>query len=53
MGEYEFLIYERLDEGRVGRVLLNRPETRNAQGRRVGVEVGRGLGDTSWMGECD
>ena len=39
MGEYEFLIYERLDEGRIVRILLNRPDTRNAQSRGLLVEL--------------
>jgi enoyl-CoA hydratase len=39
MGDYEFLIYERLDEGRVVRILLNRPGTRNAQSRGLLVEL--------------
>jgi enoyl-CoA hydratase/carnithine racemase len=31
MAEYEFLTYETLDEGRIARIMLNRPEARNAQ----------------------
>jgi enoyl-CoA hydratase len=31
MAEYEFLTYESLDEGRIVRIMLNRPEARNAQ----------------------
>ena len=31
MAEYEFLTYETLDDGRIARIMLNRPEARNAQ----------------------
>ena len=30
MPDYQFVTYELLDEGRVARILLNRPEARNA-----------------------
>ncbi len=39
MPEYEFLQFERLDEGRVVRILLDRPDTRNAQNRGLLVEL--------------
>ncbi|HKA05095.1 MAG TPA: enoyl-CoA hydratase, partial [Acidimicrobiales bacterium] len=39
MSEYKFVTYEKLDEGRVARILLNRPETRNAQSRGLLVEL--------------
>jgi enoyl-CoA hydratase len=39
MADYEFLTYEELDEGRIVRILLNRPETRNAQNRGMLVEL--------------
>jgi enoyl-CoA hydratase len=39
MPEYEFLKYETHDEGRVVRILLNRPEARNAQNRGMLVEL--------------
>jgi enoyl-CoA hydratase len=39
MPEYKYLTYEELDEGKVARVLLNRPETRNAQNRGLLVEL--------------
>ena len=39
MPEYEFVIYEELEEGRVVRILLNRPDTRNAQNRGMLVEL--------------
>jgi enoyl-CoA hydratase len=31
VSDYEFVTYETLDEGRIARVMLNRPEARNAQ----------------------
>jgi len=37
--EYRFLLYETLDDGRVVRILLNRPEARNAQNRGLLVEL--------------
>ena len=39
MPDYEFVSYEQLEEGRVARILLNRPETRNAQNRGMLVEL--------------
>src|SRR5437879_10545211 len=39
MPEYQFLKYETHDEGRVVRILLNRPEVRNAQNRGMLVEL--------------
>ena len=33
MSEYRFLRYEPLDDGRIVRILLDRPDTRNAQNR--------------------
>jgi enoyl-CoA hydratase len=36
---YEFLVYETLDEGRIARIMLNRPEARNAQNRGMLVEL--------------
>jgi enoyl-CoA hydratase len=37
--EYQFLLYEPLDDGRIVRILLNRPEARNAQNRGLLVEL--------------
>ena len=37
--DYVFVSYELLDEGRVARIMLNRPETRNAQNRGMLVEL--------------
>lgn len=39
MSDYEFLTYEPLDEGTIVRILLNRPDTRNAQNRGLLVEL--------------
>jgi enoyl-CoA hydratase len=39
MPEYEFVKYESFDEGRIVRILLNRPEARNAQNRGMLVEL--------------
>ena len=45
MGEYRYVTYEKLSEGRVVRILLNRPETRNAQSRGMLVELGEAFGE--------
>jgi enoyl-CoA hydratase len=37
--EYEFLLYESLDDGQIVRILLDRPEARNAQNRGMLVEL--------------
>ena len=39
MAEYEFVTYELLDEGRVARIMLNRPDQRNAQSRGLLVDL--------------
>ncbi len=39
MPEYEFVQYESLEGGRIIRILLNRPDTRNAQNRGMLVEL--------------
>src|SRR5580658_448173 len=39
MPEFKFLLYESFDEGRIVRILLNRPATRNAQSRGLLVEL--------------
>lgn len=39
MGEYKYVTYETLDEGRIARIMLNRPETRNAQNRGLLVDL--------------
>jgi enoyl-CoA hydratase len=37
--DYRFVTYEKLDEGRIARILLNRPEARNAQNRGMLIEL--------------
>jgi enoyl-CoA hydratase len=39
MPDYTFVLYETLDEGRIARIMLNRPEARNAQTRGLLVEL--------------
>src|ERR1017187_7213681 len=39
MPEYEFVKYESLEGGRIVRILLNRPDTRNAQNRGMLVDL--------------
>jgi enoyl-CoA hydratase len=39
MSDYAFVLYETLDEGRIARIMLNRPEARNAQNRGLLVEL--------------
>jgi enoyl-CoA hydratase len=39
VSEYEYVTYETLDEGRIARIMLNRPEARNAQNRGMLVEL--------------
>lgn len=39
MGDYQFLQYETHDEGAIVRILLDRPEARNAQNRGLLVEL--------------
>lgn len=38
---YRYLTYESLDDGAIVRIMLNRPETRNAQNRGLLVELGQ------------
>jgi enoyl-CoA hydratase len=49
MPDYKFLLYETLDSGRVVRIMLNRPEARNAQNRGLLVE----LNDAFLQAEAD
>ena len=37
--EYRFITYEVLDDGRIARIMLNRPDARNAQNRGLLVEL--------------
>ena len=39
MPDYKFVQYETLDDGRIARIMLNRPEARNAQNRGLLVEL--------------
>ena len=39
MSDDKFITYETLDEGRIARIMLNRPEARNAQNRGMLVEL--------------
>jgi enoyl-CoA hydratase len=39
MSDYQFVRYETLDEGQIVRIMLNRPEARNAQNRGMLVEL--------------
>jgi enoyl-CoA hydratase len=39
MSEYRYLLYETFDAGKVARIMLNRPEFRNAQHRGLLVEL--------------
>ena len=39
MADYRYVTYETLDEGTIARIMLNRPEARNAQNRGLLVEL--------------
>ena len=39
MAEYQYVTSETLDEGRIARIMLNRPEARNAQNRGMLVDL--------------
>ena len=39
MPDYKYLLYETLDSGKVARIMLNRPDARNAQNRGLLVEL--------------
>jgi enoyl-CoA hydratase len=39
MSDYKFVTYEPIDDGRIVRIMLNRPEARNAQNRGLLVEL--------------
>jgi enoyl-CoA hydratase len=42
--EYRYLTYESLDDGTIVRIMLNRPNARNAQSRGLLVELGEAFG---------
>jgi enoyl-CoA hydratase len=44
MTEYKFVSYESFDDGRIVRINLNRPESRNAQNRGMLVELDEAFG---------
>lgn len=39
MSDYKFITYETVDDGTIARIMLNRPESRNAQNRGMLVEL--------------
>lgn len=39
MSEYQFITYETFDDGAIARIMLNRPDARNAQNRGMLVEL--------------
>ena len=39
MPDYKYVLYETLDSGRIARIMLNRPDARNAQNRGLLVEL--------------
>ncbi len=49
MPDYKFVLYESFDDGQIIRIMLNRPESRNAQNRGMLVE----LGDAFLRAEAD
>jgi enoyl-CoA hydratase len=49
MGEYKYVTYETLEGGTIARIMLNRPESRNAQNRGLLVD----LGDAMLEAEAD
>ena len=45
MTEYKFVTYESFDDGKIVRINLNRPESRNAQNRGMLVELDQAFGE--------
>ena len=43
MNSWRFITYEELDDGSIARIMLNRPERRNAQNRGLLVELGEAM----------
>ena len=41
MGDYKYISYETVDDGRIARIMLDRPDARNAQNRGLLVELDR------------
>ena len=44
MSDYQYLQYETLDDGAIARILLDRPDARNAQNRGLLVELDDAFG---------
>lgn len=44
MADYDYITYEELDDGSIVRIMLNRPEARNAQNRGMLVELDAAFG---------
>jgi enoyl-CoA hydratase len=42
-GDYQYVTYETLDDGTIARIMLNRPEARNAQHRKLLVELNEAM----------
>ena len=49
MADYKYMMYETIDDGKIARLSMNRPEARNAQNRGLLVE----LGETFLRAEAD
>jgi enoyl-CoA hydratase len=49
MPDYKYVLYEKFDDGTIARIMLNRPEARNAQNRGLLVE----LNDAFLQAEAD
>ena len=45
MTDYKYLKYETVDDGTIANIILNRPETRNAQNRGLLVELGEAFAE--------
>jgi enoyl-CoA hydratase len=43
MANYQYITYEQLDDGMIVRIMLNRPDTRNAQNRGLLVELDQAM----------
>ncbi len=39
MSDYKFVTYETVDDGQIARIMLNRPDARNAQNRGMLVDL--------------
>src|SRR3954454_22116522 len=50
--EYKYLAYETHDEGKIVRILLNRPDARNAQNRGMLVELDDAFGRAEADDDC-